>query len=169
MAHRVARVWTAHGLTCAVLENLTIGHRCGYVGVWKGHPLYGVDYSSHSAVLVEPWEDVKDGPIGDRGVIPLVCRRGDEVTPDCFFDVHGGLTYSGGAKDYPIKNPLGLWWFGFDCGHAGDRCDPLLLPARLHSYFSMQDGEVRDEQYVVEQCERLAEQLAKFKTNTEEA
>jgi hypothetical protein len=34
--------------------------------------------------------------------------------------VHGGLTYASMGKD-------GLWWFGFDCAHAGDLVPRILM------------------------------------------
>ena len=42
---------------------------------------------------------------------------------DLDFEVHGGLTYSGYLDQY--KNNLfnGLWFLGFDCGHAEDSLD----------------------------------------------
>lgn len=33
------------GLTCAVLRHPRLGHLCGYVGVPKGHPAYGLQHS----------------------------------------------------------------------------------------------------------------------------
>ena len=92
------------------------------------------------------------------------------------FDVHGGLTYSGGGKnsDYPIKSDL--WWLGFDCAHGGDRADNErvmeLFPdkAELHKGYMRISKEVdkrygfkvnavRLEGYVVNECKRLARQI----------
>lgn len=95
------------------------------------------------------------------------------------FDVHGGLTYSGGGKnsDYPIKSDL--WWFGFDCAHGGDRADDKrvmeLFPdtAELHKEYMRISEEVderygfkvnavRSEGYVVNECKRLARQIKEY-------
>ena len=96
-------------------------HRCGYVCVPKEHPLYGVAYSSHSE------------SIGD--------------SPDCFFDVHGGLTYSGESGKYPAEGEG--WWFGFDCAHSGDAT----------RYYASSGNVMRSLEYVEIECESLADQL----------
>jgi len=138
--HHVARDWTTRcGLRAVVIE---CGHFCGYVGISKSHPLYGKHYSDHCECLKEVWEEAKKGPVGDRGVMvlfSLMCGVGDEASPDRVFDVHGSLTFSGGGdKGYPVESDL--WWFGFDCSHAGD------------------EGKWR-QNMVEAECERLAEQL----------
>lgn len=56
-------------------------------------------------------------------------------------DVHGGLTFAGRFKD----TPDGLWMLGYDCGHFGDSIDEQNL------------------EYNINECERLAEQLAEKK------
>jgi hypothetical protein len=58
--------------------------------------------------------------------------------------VHGGLTYSDEGE--------GGWVIGFDCAHAGDLC-----PAFTHF-----DGIYRTKQYVISECEKLAEEVSKF-------
>ena len=163
MAYEVDRKWQAHGLTCAVVA-IDMGHRCGYVGVPKSHPLYGKGYGDIMPDVKK--SDLGEEPIGDRGIMSVFCAAGDgeDVRLDLYFDVHGSLTYSGdGDKGYPIKAPV--WWFGFDCGHAGDNKDPGILK-RFHknNLYSWDDpnGVIWGEEYVVHQCEKLAEQLAKF-------
>ena len=44
MAHKVELDFDYHGLRCVVL-GLDMGHRCGYVGLPKGHKYYGLDYN----------------------------------------------------------------------------------------------------------------------------
>jgi hypothetical protein len=58
--------------------------------------------------------------------------------------VHGGLTYSN-------KGKVG-WVIGFDCAHAGDLC-----PA-----FPYYDGVYRTKEFVITECEKLAEAISKF-------
>lgn len=78
-----------------------MGSWCGYVGVPEGHPLHGrkawgtgaTDEQHHAAV--------------------------DDL------EVHGGITYAeacaGNICHVPAPGePDHVWWFGFDCAHAGD-------------------------------------------------
>ncbi len=58
--------------------------------------------------------------------------------------VHGGLTYSDEGENG--------WVIGFDCAHAGDLC-----PAFPHY-----DGVYRTKEFVISECEKLAEVISKF-------
>lgn len=65
-------------------------------------------------------------------------------------DVHGGLTYAGnGVVD--AGEDRDLWWFGFDCAHAGDVSPGLGTP--------FTDGVYRDIEFVTSECETLAREL----------
>jgi len=84
----------ATGMPC-LIRRARLGMLCGYVAVAPGHPWHGLGYS-------ECAEQV---------------------------DVHGGLTYAAscdgeegeGICHVPQPGESGdVWWFGFDCGHAGD-------------------------------------------------
>lgn len=59
--------------------------------------------------------------------------------------IHGGLTYSNEGEN-------GSWIIGFDCAHAGDLC-----PAFPHF-----DGVYRTKEFVISECEKLAEEVSKF-------
>lgn len=94
------------GLPCLIWRSHS-GVLNGYVGVAAGHPLFGVGYDSatvHSAIMA-----------------------------------HGGLTFAGeldGAKPSLELDAdrCGLWWFGFDCMHAGDvlpACEGLITALAL--------------------------------------
>lgn len=63
--------------------------------------------------------------------------------------VHGGLTWSAG--NWPVEE-AGLWWFGFDCAHLYDFCPKMDSAYR--------DGVYRDAEYVKNECQQLAEQIA---------
>ena len=93
-----------------------------------------------------------------------------------YFDVHGGITYSGGGNrsKYPIESDL--WWFGFDCAHWGDGKD-FETAKKLFSddqekldyigyfektYENLPDGDICTKEYVENECRHLAEQLAEF-------
>lgn len=146
MEFEVERDWvTAAGFRAVAIFNHHFGHRCGYVGVPNGHPLHGADYAEPTDALLPPGEGEQ---IGKRSLIPLLVAAGNPelmTAPDVVFDVHGGLTYSGGNGKYPVESDL--WWLGFDCGHAGDRTRYNL------------DGEERSLEYVVDECESLARQI----------
>lgn len=58
----VERKFEHAGYECVVLF-LSMGHRCGYVGIPKKHPLYGKDYMD-----IEDFENEK---IGKRKIVSL--------------------------------------------------------------------------------------------------
>jgi|SRR5690349_268965 len=116
----------ASRLPCLILRNPESGSLCGYVGVPPGHPAYGYAYSG-----IDEADEVDE------------CIR--------HIRVHGGLTFSGSRPD-GVED--GLWYFGFDCAHYGDK-----------SYFSaplagamkgLLQGEYRDVTYVMDECADLA-------------
>lgn len=143
---KIEKDWTTQaGLRAAiVIVEYSSGswHRCGYVAVQPGHPLHGVAYKQATDALKAP---SGDEPLGNRGIFTVLfaaCGDGLTSEPQCVFDVHGSITYSGGGKGrYPVQHD-GLWWFGFDCAHAGD-------------------DEVggRSLEYVIAECESLARQI----------
>lgn len=160
MAFQVERDWiTAAGLRAVVIMG-DRGYRCGYVGVPVGHPLHGCDYSEPAECLAFPSGE----PIGKRGIIPLLCSDG-EARPDVVFDVHGGLTFSGGRQDYPVAG-TDLWWFGYDCAHCDDAPSPEYTEAQREKYPDKDfmwrvpyDAEHRTLEYCVAECESLARQM----------
>jgi len=168
--NQVEETRSIYGYTYVVVMT-QMGHRCGYVGISKSHPLHGVKYSDPHPALKRSL--VEKTPIGDRGIIPLVIdafRHDDDkdcVSPDVYFDVHGGITYSDSLNDYPIANDGSRWWFGFDCSHLGDAPDLQWLRDHgneddLHyreKYFSAFDGHVWTRAEVNDQCVHLATQL----------
>ena len=134
--HIIEKDWTAHGLRCVVIGIPNL-HRCGYVAVGKEHPLYGVDYGNESAAL-------------------------NGASPECYFGVHGGVTYAGGKGDHPVESP-DLWWYGFDCAHMGDSPDPALRDADYRDFgVGNEFGHVWTAREVAAECESLAEQLAQI-------
>lgn len=94
--------------------------------------------------------------------------------------VHGGLTYSGACAGPICHVPTpadsdDVWWFGFDCAHAGDFSPALDARLRTldqrspraiydHARAVAHDGirEVyRDRAYVQAETDRLADQLGR--------
>ena len=150
-----------------------MGHRCGYVGVPEGHPLYGKYNDSQVKVtLKELIEDEEMNQIGNRGVWTLLGLPNDEddqVRLGSYFMVHGGITYTDGGKDFHHPVDSNLWWFGFDCGHTGDCPDYDLLEElfgdnemvrhRLEDRWLYEEYPVRDLEYVQQECKNLVDQI----------
>lgn len=117
------------------------------------------------------------------GIFPLLgaCLDEDErIRIEAYFQCHGGITYAGGGEhsSYPIESDL--WWFGFDCGHAGDKADlsyaiekfpkqaeQLKRQKRINDMYSIEGDIIRTEEYVAEECKKLAEQLKQFEESEE--
>ena len=113
-------------LDCLIVCN-RMGALCGYVGVPKHHQYFGKDY--------------------------------DEVR-DVF--AHGGLSFSGECREAEDERKgichseecaanKKVWWFGFDCAHAGD-----LVPSFGDDF---EGAEYRCFSYVKIEVEYLARQL----------
>lgn len=173
----IEREFEHAGYKCVVVFT-RMGHRCGYVGIPKNHPLYGKDYSGHL--------EIKKADIGDRtvsGIFPLLgaCLDEDErIRIEAYFQCHGGITYAGGGEhsSYPIESDL--WWFGFDCGHAGDKPDyeyaiekfpkqaeQLKMQKRINDMYQIEGDIIRTEEYVADECKKLAGQLKEFEESEE--
>lgn len=68
-------------------------------------------------------------------------------------EVHGGLTYSDTEGDD--------WAIGFDCAHSCDAPDPAIACTRWWRDFTDGHAVIRDQEFVDEQCIRLAEQVVR--------
>jgi len=88
------------GLKCVILRGPMLQWN-GFVGIPESHPLYGYNYFQ---------------------------KRKKEGAPEELLEVYGGITYS--ADSLPDFLPDGLWYFGFDCGHAHDYLPLILLTDR---------------------------------------
>lgn len=142
MAYKVEREFEHAGYKCVMIFTEG-GYRCGYVGMPRGSKLFGANY----------------GEVDVR--------------------VHGGLTYCGGGEDseYPIKS--NLWWLGFDCAHWGDgkelkrawelfpeKRGQIQIQIQIEREIFGEEGNtedvIRSEEYVAEECKRLAEQIREY-------
>jgi hypothetical protein len=168
----------AEGLPCAMRR----GGRdcwCGYVGVGPEHPLFGLPVN-HPLKLPPSWFE---GRKFDQGLGPMDlfihimsgAKSIDDATPICVaFHVHGGCNWA--AEHVPGSEPDGRWWFGFDCGHAGDIAPNTgneakfmremveSMPEHVREtmrdiVFRQREGVYRDQPYVVAECQSLAAQL----------
>lgn len=142
------------GLRCLILRHDEMKHLCGYVGVPKNHPWYGIDYNQclrgceGKPSFISP------------SIINYPCTwESDHESPEKLIDVHGGLTFSGMGDGK--QRPAGYWWFGFDCAHAWDVVPNLKIPYLTEEAY-------RNFAYVRAEIKRLAEQLAKVKQREEE-
>ena len=113
-----------------VVKTTDMGHRCGYVGVPKGHPLYGMNYDKAEA----------EGITAHGG---LTFSDGDE---------DGGMWHLGFDEGY--------WYLGFDCAHIGDAPDPDLVADEFMAYAQrLGDGHVWTLEEVKAECKALAESI----------
>lgn len=133
-------------LDCLILRN-RIGALCGYVGLPPEHPWHGKGYDD--CTLPRPCDD------------EFYCEHSVARV-----EVHGGLTYAAPCPDEHKEDgichvalpgrPESVWWFGFDCAHAGD-----LDPYRAGRPRVRIPGDVyRDVAYVKREVTSLASQLA---------
>lgn len=120
----------SHGFVCVVGFN-GIGYRCGYLGVTKRHPYFGVDY--------DQW------PVGAHGGLT--------------FSAKGGLGETEDGKSKIVCSDE--FWIGFDCAHCGDAKDPELPTYyKSDSIFEIEDqGTIWTNQMVKEELEDLARQV----------
>lgn len=175
----VESLFEHYGLPCVVVMRVP-GYRCGYVGVPKGHCLYGVDYHDHLEIKKD---DLRNREVDSVFSLFSACLDDDpRIRADAYFRCHGGLTYSDGGEgsEYPVKSDY--WWFGFDCSHAGDRNDyqtakrlfadnekhlqRIAFNERIDEDYlqpGSSDYEVRSLEYAEDECRKLAEQLASFR------
>lgn len=104
----------------------------------------------------------------------------ERIRIEAYFQCHGGITFAGGGEnsDYPINSDL--WWFGFDCAHIGDKADldyaiqkfpsrriKFLYRKSIEDMFPIEGDVIRTEEYVADECKKLAEQLKEFEESEE--
>ncbi|MGF6877347.1 hypothetical protein [Paraburkholderia sp. MM5477-R1] len=111
----------ANGLQCFMMRN-DMQVWCGYVGVPASHVLYELDRLD-LVPFPETWRDRHVLP-DEQGIVNVflsMFRDARNEIPESHaplamvLSAHGGLSFSGRLSSWPD-----LWFFGFDCGHAGD-------------------------------------------------
>lgn len=130
------------GYKCAVIF-VNDSHYCGYVGVPKDHPAYGLEYYTFDISLDEITEDTYKQK-------PVMLDIND-------ISVHGGLTFADnhvGRKDIIIDESENLWVFGFDAAHSGDKT----------AYTNFTGDVFRTLDYMTLECKKLADQLYEIET-----
>lgn len=162
---KVSRDWITRSGLRAVVGLNSIQVHVGYVAVDPGHPLHGIKYTDESPVLQARLDSLLESPIAETDrermgvslMLGLLCGQA-KARADHVLRVHGGLTFSSEKPGEPYPAPSeASWWFGFDCGHAGDFA-PGLVKYSPH----MADGVYRDQAFAEEECEFLAQQLAEI-------
>lgn len=141
---------------------------CGYVGVSKGHPHFGLSYSDD--VVYPQWRTLV---LGAKSPISLFvsdsakAENTNRIELDLVYEAPGGLTWASG--NVPDDSPDGRWWFGFDCVHAGDLSpqDAIWAAFARGTYpWSLRgDAVYRDAKFVERACRELAAQLSDFASN----
>lgn len=127
------------GLECKVLRG-PWGAFCGYVGVSKNHPAYGMGYDPYVGEYVD--ENIE---WWRRHITHRVEYKIRDIS------IHGGLTFAGPFPDSDAH------WFGFDCSHSID-----YMPG-LHTDYASLNGVYRTIEYVHNQVTSLAKQLVAIK------
>jgi hypothetical protein len=162
-----------HGLQCVAVRDSYFGNWCGYAGVSAEHPLYGVDYKD-DVPAPDSWRERRLDPAELGTLNVFLAALGRALNGDMpghaplamLLGAHHGLTFAGELRDFDG------WFFGFDCGHAGDY-QPGSIAAITHAEAESgvylfprrttpeQRGEVyRTLEYTQLVCAHLADQLA---------
>jgi len=145
----------ATGLACRVYRQTWSGILCGYVGLDKEHPWFGLDYSAEVCSQRMP-DETPVQKVGIVNAIPIAAREKEgleKYSIDSFLVAHGGITFSEKFKGSE------KWWFGFDCNHGGDFLPAVKLLQNPNNY--------RDFEYVEANVANLAKQLSEVKSNNE--
>lgn len=115
---------------------------------------------------------LRNGYVGIPKEHPLYEKSYHYNDIDCYFDVHGGLTYAGKIMLPETEN---LWFFGFDTGHYDDAF--CVEDALKYGVVSPKEAEYigrinifqqeRNLDYVKNECIKLAEELKDYEKNCE--
>lgn len=130
---------------------------CGYVGVPDTHALYGKHYDHRIPVSNRGQVSVSPHMSPIAMMLEAMAEDDGHIILSIFVDCHGGLTYANSG--WPADD--GLWYFGFDCSHAGD-----LSPQDVFLSFSGYSF-TRDYSYTYRTLDYVKEQLAVLATKLE--
>ncbi|MCD8208504.1 MAG: hypothetical protein LUD72_11245 [Bacteroidales bacterium] len=111
------------------------------------------------------------GYVGIPEMHPLYGRTYDDVK--YILSVHGGITFNSDKRNfgtYPIATQEELWWFGFDCAHAGDARDYDAVVRSMPEHeveiehlkafgLEIHGDTIKTTEYVEQECRGLADQL----------
>jgi len=135
--------WREGNKVCLVKRHPAHGHFCGYVGLQRGHKLYGKGYDeAHDFMEIDVHGGLTyAGPCEEaagREPRELICHVPEP-----------GESHN-------------RWWLGFDCAHFMDLSPKLIKD--LKEWGSFIEGAhakdvYRDIDYVMDEVKRLADQL----------
>jgi hypothetical protein len=149
----------ASGYPCVLRRGLS-GVWCGYVGVFEGHPWFGLHCSDRVTSLHDTIAET-------YGAFDLLIELTRPDRPDgqlrlaLAVHVHGCVTLAMKASEF-TDNPAFVpeaWYFGFDCGHSGDIAPGLAEPYRSTLARLDPDAVYRTVDYATGEVLRLAAQL----------
>lgn len=139
--------WRHKGVPCLIVRG-PMGALCGYAAVSEGHPYYSKGYSE---------------------CVVKKCKKKDCYSHSPRLKVHGGLTFADFChEDGKICHvalpgePEKVWWFGFDCAHAGDLLPKWNEKREFEGLRGFGDIYATID-YVKREVEHLAEQLMAVK------
>ena len=143
----IMKEWTTESSLKAIVTFNDRGYYCGYVIVDP--------FSSVISLLPHDFEDVEK-------LSPHLQRVQDLLDG---IEVHGGTTFSGALNHLERPDNYAI---GFDCAHCTDTPDSALVEKLFLSServvdLGLNSGEPVSIDYVIEQAESLAKQLADIK------
>lgn len=157
-----------------------LGVRNGYIGIPKSNKMYGLKYDEETPLL-QLNESIKFNN-NFMGLFSYLCCKNTEdksIPPSLYFSAHCGLNYSDFLQrngDYNENKDL--WYFGFDCGHCGDKPDykrayelglidksNLECELKIQSKYLPDDRVHRSLEYVENCLNKLADEFKEFENN----
>jgi hypothetical protein len=166
--------WTDErtGLPCCINRQMIHGQLNGYAGVPTTHPFFGWNWDDH---IEYKQGDLYGKDADDIGLLNSFAfghrLKHGTIWLGALMKAHGGINWSG---ELPWGDVGRWWWFGFDCGHAGD-VQPG-LDAIMHGVMPPEhmrerallfhDWKYRTIAYVKAECASLAFQLRELETRT---
>jgi len=158
------------GLDCVMVRG-PLDAWCGYFGVTREHPWYGKDYNAEVDGDVDMNTCIEDIGILNAFAMMRNRRKKGKAEIASLIPCHGGLTWSG-PSHYIADSNEDIWWFGFDCGHSGDKIPGRRSQGRVFDINSAMfalgfpengGGKYRDAGYVMESLKKAALFAARYR------